>query len=65
LELLEILNCYQYEIGYHYLGVGIGQAARQGPIARPNKSSFRPNSFNKWIKLELFKKPINLIRPDL
>jgi len=49
----------------HHLGVGIGQTARQRPIARPTKSSVRPNSFNKWVKLELFKKPINLIRPDL
>jgi len=26
---------------------GIGQAARQGPMARPTKSPARPNSFNK------------------
>jgi hypothetical protein len=47
------------------LGVGIGQVARQGPMARPTKSPTRPNSFNKWVELELFKKLINLIRPGL
>jgi len=46
-------------------GVGIGQVARQGPIARPTKSLAQPNSFNKWVKLGLFKKPINLIRSCL
>jgi len=46
-------------------GVRIGQAARQGPIARPTKSSARPSSFNKWDELELFKKSINLIRSGL
>jgi len=48
-----------------HVGVGIGQAIRQGPIARPTKISARPNSFNKWVKLELFKKPINLNRSGL
>ena len=47
------------------LGVGIGQVARQGPIARPTKISAWPSSFNKWAKLDLFKKPINLIRSGL
>jgi hypothetical protein len=47
------------------IGVGIGQTTRQGPIARPTKSPARPSSFNKWVILELFKKPINLIRPGL
>jgi hypothetical protein len=32
---------------YPHLGVGIGQAARQGPMARPTNSPARPNSFNK------------------
>jgi hypothetical protein len=45
--------------------VGIGQAARQGSMVRPTKSPARPSSFNKWVKLELFKKPINLIRSGL
>jgi len=47
------------------LGVEIGQAACQGPMARPTKSPVRPNSFNKWVKLKLFKMHINLIRPNL
>jgi len=47
------------------IGVGIGQVSRQGPMTLPTKSPAQPSSFNKLVKLELFKKPINLIRPDL
>jgi len=45
--------------------MGIGQTTRQGSMAWPTKSPAQPNSFNKWIKLELYKKSINLIRPGL
>jgi len=45
--------------------MGIGQAIPLGPMARPTKSPTRPSSFNKWVKLELLKKLINLNRVDL
>ncbi|AES64061.1 hypothetical protein MTR_2g017900 [Medicago truncatula] len=42
------------------LGMGIGQAARQGPMARPTESSTRPSSFNKKVKHEAGQYPLRL-----
>ena len=42
-------------IEMQHMGMGICQAARHGSIARPTKSLVRPNSFNKWVKLQLLK----------
>ncbi|AET01390.1 hypothetical protein MTR_8g011970 [Medicago truncatula] len=38
----------------------LGQDVREESMARPTKSQVQPISFNKWIKLKLFKNPINL-----
>ena len=54
-SLSEILQAGNHISSTLPIGVGIGQVALQGPMARPTKSPAWPNSFNKWSSLNFLK----------